>query len=180
MSSEYIIRGRVIKASTHYIIKISPDVYEKFSKFKRIKAIVSDSVNNVEFCLKFRKWSNGTHFLIPCSKKESMILHQLFHGKEVTVKIIEPVDKIEITKLLQEFIENWMFITKTKDAYIYCTEYEGKLIIQVRKNPIPTGTFSQEELKKIYFDEGFEIRIDKARIVEKSCEEIEKKLSYSK
>ena len=85
MSSEYIIRGRVIKASTHYIIKISHDVYEKFSKFKRIKAIVSDSVNNVEFCLEFRKWSNGTHFLIPCSKKESMILHQLFHCKEVTV-----------------------------------------------------------------------------------------------
>jgi len=180
MNGEYVIRGKVIKASTHYIIKIPHGDYVKYSKFNKVKAIVSDGVNNVEFCLEFRKWSDGTHFLIPCSKKESMILHQLFHGKEVTVKIIEPVDKIEITKLLQEFIENWMFITKTKDAYIYCTEYEGKLIIHVRKNPIPTGIYQQNEFKKIYFDEGFEIRIDKARIVEKSCEEIEKKLSYSK
>ena len=167
------IRGRVIKVSTSYIVEVSEDVFEKLSKLgNQFKAIVTDGVNKIELCLEVRKWSDGTCFLKPCTKRETMILHQLFHGKLVNVEVVEPVSKIKLVNLLREFIEDYMFVTKTNKLHIYCTEYENNFIIHARKTKLPNQITHHNDIKRIYFDEGFEIRINKNRVIEKTCNEI--------
>ena len=82
---------------------------------------------------------------------------------------------MDIVSFIQDIYEQLFRILQVDKLYTYCAELDDMLIVQIRVSEIELK--GGEDVKKIYFDEGVEIRIKKNR-VGLTCNDIRKLLGF--
>lgn len=83
---------------------------------------------------------------------------------------------MDIVSFIQDIYEQLFKILQVDKLYTYCAELDDMLIVQIRVSEIELRGW--EDVKKIYFDEGVEIRIKKNR-VGLTCNDIRRLLGFS-